>query len=107
MDMTVPPVAPTATAAPRPSADLRPSADAAALARDPTPSLPLGPAFTPPSTPAQIAAVTQAVLAGTMIRPPAPVLRPFGIEMMTGLPPDLPARARAEAKADTGPRTKG
>ena len=90
MDLALPPLG---AAPPRPTADLRPTADAAALARDPTPQVPLGaPAL--PTSPAQIAAVTQAVLNGTKVRPPAPVLRPYGIEVFANLPRDLPHRVR-------------
>ena len=90
MDLAIPPLA----AAPRHTADLRPTADAAALARDPTPLAPLGAAPALPASPAQIAAVTQAVLSGTKVRPPAPVLRPYGIEMIPGLPRDIAHRLR-------------
>ena len=86
-------IAPIHATAPRPTADLRPSADAAALARDPTPHAPLGVPAVPPTSPAQIAAVTQAVLNGTKVRPPTPVLKPYGIETLPNLPRDMRARS--------------
>ena len=93
MDLALPALG---AAPPRHTADLRPSADAAALARETAPQVPLGTAPALPASPAQIAAVTQAVLNGTTVRPPAPVLRPFGIEMIPGLPRDLPHRLKSD-----------
>jgi hypothetical protein len=106
MDPIVPPTAGTAPqSAPLHLADRRPAADAAALARDPSPDLPLPPvAPTVPPSSVQGAAVTRSLLAagaaeGVPAVPPVErVLKPYGITML----PSEAARARAEAAARAG-----
>lgn len=84
--------------APKHIADLRPTADAAALAKEPQPHLPM-----PPST-AQVAAVVQAFVPTAPARQDKPgtalmpgisaaerLLKPYGIEM---LPPRTMETAR-------------
>lgn len=96
----------TATASvstvPRHTADLRPAADAAALARQPQPHLPLGPAAAsqPPQS-GQVAAISRALLDTSdtskfpPLKEPPRVLKPYGIEMLPHRPDDPPDEASA------------
>ena len=88
---------------PRHTPDLRPAADAAALARDARPSLPLGTAASQPPQSGQVAAISRALLDSSDAsgfpadQAAAPDAEALGIEMLPHRPQTAPQAPRPRA----------
>lgn len=87
--------------APTPLPDVRPTADAAAIARDPSPT----PSMAIPASMAQSGAVNESRMtdtsnAVTSTKPTERVLKPFGVEMLPHSHEEAKQNATAEASEE-------